>query len=126
MAAIHRWFEAHDLLPPGGQAPEEELPQQIEILEDGSSSETAILRALILLAHSETLVAVEALRRYRTAPRPGFEELAELALEEAEFWAVEALAPPKPPPPPRDPGANEKCPCGSGKRRRRCCGAREG
>ena len=41
----------------------------------------------------------------------------------SEFVSPQQLKPPRPPRPPRKPGRNDRCPCGSGRKFKRCHGA---
>jgi hypothetical protein len=87
--ALHTYFAAHDLLPrsmsDSGVDEAALIERSLRVLDDSESSAAALLEALVILGHTPTMGAYEALQRHAASKRP-HADVAALAAEECLDW----------------------------------------
>jgi uncharacterized protein YchJ len=124
---IREYIQSHYLLPPDYKnVPEEEIREKGQRLVSGEADLREKKATLMLLAHHGSEAALEALLAYRDRPDEELRVWARMAEEECQTFLRQKrfgglpqgtinLVLTKV-------GRNEPCPCGSGKKYKRCCG----
>jgi hypothetical protein len=92
LEALNTYLGAHALLPPGmpdsGIADPGLIGESLEVLGDDEASPEALIEAIVVLGHTPSMTAHDALRRHAASTRP-LASIAGIAADECLDWIAQ-------------------------------------